>query len=247
MSYLYNLILYQPLLNALIFFYQTIAFKDLGLAIIFLTVLIRLVLFPIFHKSAEHQMIMQQLQPKLKKIQEEHKHDKERQVKATMELYKNHKINPFSGFFLLLVQLPVLIALYQIFFNISKPEAFVGKFYSFIEAPANLGTIFLGLINLNERSILMVVLAAIAQYFQGKLALPKNQSEGEDKAAKLGRQMVIVGPIITLVIFVNLPSAVSLYWLTTSIFSIFQQILINRKLNGKPGNIHQKTAGTHGF
>ena len=238
MSYLYNLILYQPLLNTLIFFYQKISFNDLGIAIILLTILIRLILFPIFHKSAKHQMIMQELQPKLKKIQEDHKHDRERQVKATMELYKNHKINPFSGFLLLLIQLPVLIALYQIFFNISKPEAFAGKFYSFIEAPSNLGTTFLGLINLNERSILMVVLAAIAQYFQGKLALPKNQSKSQDKVAKLGRQMVIIGPIITLVIFINLPSAVSLYWLTTSIFSIFQQILINSKLNGKPGNIH---------
>ena len=247
MSYLYNLILYQPLLNTLIFFYQKISFNDLGIAIVLLTILIRLILFPLFQKSARHQMIMQELQPKLKKIQEDYKHDRERQVKATMEFYKNNKINPFSGFFLLLIQLPVLIALYQIFFNISKPEAFAGKFYSFIETPTNLETTFLGLINLNERNIIMVVLAAIAQYFQGKLALPKNQSEGDDKMAKFGRQMAIVGPIITLVIFINLPSAVSLYWFTTSIFSVFQQILINRKLNGKPGNIHQKTAGTHGF
>ena len=238
MSYLYNLILYQPLLNTLIFFYQKISFNDLGIAIVLLTILIRLILFPIFHKSARHQMIMRELQPKLKKIQEAHKHDRERQVKATMELYKDHKINPFSGFFLLLVQLPVLIALYQIFLNISKPESFAGKFYSFIEAPANLGTTFLGLINLNDRSIVMVVLAAIAQYFQGKLALPQNQKESQDKMAKLGRQMVIIGPIMTLVIFVNLPSAVSLYWFTSSIFSIFQQMLINRKFNGKSESIH---------
>lgn len=238
MIQLYNLVLYQPLLNALIFFYNTIAFKDLGLAIIILTLLIRLILFPIFHKSARHQMVMQELQPKLKKIQEEHKHDRERQVKATMELYKNHKINPFSGFFLLLVQLPILIALYRIFLNISKPEVFIGKFYSFIAAPAHLATTFLGLINLSERSILMVVLAAIAQYFQSKLAITKSQKESQDKAAKLGRQMAVVGPILTVIIFVNLPSAVSLYWLTTSIFSVFQQMLINRKLNGKPENIH---------
>ncbi len=229
MSYVYNLILYQPLLNVLIFFYNTIALGDLGLAIIFLTVLIRLILFPIFHKSARHQAAMQRIQPELKKIQELHKGNREKQTQATLDLYKQHKVNPFSGFLLLLVQLPILIAIYQIILKSLKP-GFLSGLYGFVHAPLMINPTFLGLINLGERSIIVVALAALAQYFQGKLSLlPPQKAGASDPAQKISRQMVIVGPVVTLVIFYNLPAAIGLYWFTTTLFSIFQQIIINRQ------------------
>jgi YidC/Oxa1 family membrane protein insertase len=236
MIYIYNLIFYQPLLNALIFLYQTIAFKDLGVAIVLLTLLIRIILFPIFHKSVRHQTVMQKLQPRLKKIQEENRHNKEKQVQEMMAVYREHRVNPFSGFLLLLVQLPFLIALYQIFFNSLKPE-FLADLYSFVSRPAAVGHSFLGLIDLGSPSILMVGLAAIAQYFQGKLALPKTEKGQElGQAERMGRQMVFIGPLLTLVIFYSLPAAISLYWTATSLFSIFQQLIINKQLaHGKLG------------
>ena len=86
MAQFFYTILEQPLTNALIFFYNTIAFQDLGLAIIFLTLAIRLVLFPFFHKSARQQTVMQHLQPKLKAIQEQHKSDRAKQTEAMMAL-----------------------------------------------------------------------------------------------------------------------------------------------------------------
>lgn len=235
---LYNTIIYQPLFNALIFFYQTIAFHDLGWAIIFLTILIRIILFPVFHKSARHQIIMQRLQPHVKKIQIAHKANKEKQAQELMALYKENKINPFSGFLMLIIQLPILWALYQISMNILKPASLTG-FYSFISAPISLNTYFLGLINLANGSILMVGLAAAAQYFQAKLSLPKNKAKDESPgiAEKMTRQMVFVAPLLTLLIFYRLPAAISLYWLVASLFSIFQQIIINRQLeDGKLGN-----------
>ena len=94
MSYLFNTFLYYPLLNALILVYNYATFGDLGVAIIILTVLIRIVLFPLFYKSFEHQTIMQKLQPALQQIQHEHKEDKEKQALKMMELYKEHKVNP---------------------------------------------------------------------------------------------------------------------------------------------------------
>lgn len=242
MLYFYNLILYRPFLNALIYLYNTIAFNDLGLAIIFLTILIRLLLFPIFHKSARHQMVMQVLQPELKKIQEVHKRDREKQTQAMLELYKRHNINPLSGFFLLLVQLPILIALYQIILKSLRPE-FLSGLYSFVGAPAAINPAFLGLINLSGRSIIVVVLAALAQYFQGKLALLPVAGSGAsaDPSQKMARNMVFMGPIITLVIFYNLPAAIGLYWFVTSLFSVFQQIIINnQRKNGKLGSTGQK-------
>src|SRR3989344_8878862 len=122
MTYFYDHIIYYPILNALVFLYNTIAFHDLGIAIILLTILVRVILYPLFHKSARHQAISQRLQPEVKKLQELHKHDKKKQTEAIMELHKEHGINPFSGFLLLLVQLPILIALYQILSASMKPE-----------------------------------------------------------------------------------------------------------------------------
>ncbi|MEK9170309.1 MAG: YidC/Oxa1 family membrane protein insertase [Patescibacteria group bacterium] len=231
-----------PLINALVFFYNTIAFQDLGLAIIFLTLFIRIILFPFFHKGTKNQILLQRLQPKIKKIQEDHKNEKEKQAQAMMELYKEHKVNPFSSILLLFIQLPVLIALYQVFWRDLSPEMFQ-SLYSFISTPSALHTTFLGLIDMKEKSILIVGLAAIFQYIQGYLTLPKIEKGKELSAPeKMGRQMVYFSPIITLVILSSLPSAVGLYWIVTGIFSIAQQIYINKTLNiGEEEKIHHIT------
>jgi len=243
MLYIYHLILYRPLLNILIFFYNTIAFQDLGLAIIFLTLLIRLILFPIFQKSTRQQLVMQRLQPKIKQVQDNHRGDREKQTQAIMALYKEHGVNPFSGFLLLLIQLPILIALYQIFLK-SLNSGFLEGLYGFLRVPEFINPTLLGLINLKERSILIVGLAALAQYFQGLLALPKIAADQKPAPAeKLSRQMVFVGPLITVAIFYNLPAAIGLYWVVSSLFSIFQQLLINRQTkttNGKLGTFSKK-------
>ncbi|MCL5733199.1 MAG: YidC/Oxa1 family membrane protein insertase [Patescibacteria group bacterium] len=217
-------------------FYNTIAFGDLGVAIIFLTVFIRIVLYPFFQKSVRNQTILQRIQPKIKKIQEEHKKDKEKQAKALLLLYKEHKVNPFSGFLFLLIQLPILIILYDLFLKGLNVASF-SDLYSFVAAPRNFQTTFLGLLNLQNRSILLVVLAATAQFFQGRLALPKSdKSKPPSSAEQISRQMVFIAPLITIFIFFNFPAAVSLYWLTSSVFSIGQQIIINKQINGEFGN-----------
>lgn len=228
MSFIYQTIIYKPLLNALVFLYNSVG--DLGLAIILLTILIRIILFPLFHKSAVHQKKMQKIQPRIKTAQEKHKNDKAKQTEEILSIYKEENLNPFSGFLLILVQLPILIALYHIFLRIFKPEIFSGL-YSFIARPESLNTSFLGLINLAENSILMVVLAALLQYLQAKLSLPKHQAGADSPAEKMARQMVFLGPILTIVVFYNFPAAVPLYWAVASLFSIFQQILINKRLD----------------
>lgn len=213
MAKLFHSFLYLPLFNTLIFLYNTVAFHDLGIAIIFLTCLVRIVLFPLFYKGARNQLIMQKLQPELQRIQKDHKDNKEKQTQAMMELYKTHKVNPFSSILLLFVQLPILWALYKVF---------MGDFSS-------INTDFLNLINLQDKSIVIVGLAAIAQYLQGYLAMPKIEKGKEvSTAEKVGKQMVFMGPLFTILVLTNLPSAIGLYWLVTSVFSIFQQIYINK-------------------
>ncbi len=229
MTYLFQNILYRPILSLLVYFYETVAFWDFGVAIILVTILIRLVLFPLFHKSSKQQMLMQRIQPKIKKIQELHKSDKEKQSQALMELYKEHGVNPFSSIFLLIIQLPIMIGLFYVVRSGLTPGGLVGL-YSFIPTPSAINPMFLGIINLAKPNLYLIALAAIAQYFQGRLAVyrdPKNTAPLTPQE-KMARQMAFIGPLITIFIFYSLPSAVVLYWFITSVFSVFQQTLINK-------------------
>ncbi|MBI4119760.1 MAG: YidC/Oxa1 family membrane protein insertase [Parcubacteria group bacterium] len=219
---MFHTFLYRPIFNALVILYDYVAFQDLGVAIVLLTIAVRIILFPLFHTSTRQQLVLQRLQPHIKKIQNDHKDDREKQAKALMALYKEHRVNPFSGILLLIVQLPILIALYRVFLNDFSPAAF-SDLYSFIAPPSNINHFFLKLIDLSQRSILMVGLAAAVQYVQGKLTLTE-QSE------KIAKQMVLMGPLFTVVVLAYLPSAAALYWLVSSIFSILQQLIIMRLL-----------------
>src|SRR3989338_6616349 len=125
----FNQILVYPLLNLLVFFYNFI--PDIGVVIILVTVLVRLALLPSFHKSLKHQKALQDLQPKMNEIKEKHKDDKEQQAKAMMELYKVHKVNPLSSCLPLLLQLPLLIALYQVCIR-SLDGSKLNGLYSFV-------------------------------------------------------------------------------------------------------------------
>ncbi|MEE8131711.1 MAG: YidC/Oxa1 family membrane protein insertase [Candidatus Paceibacterota bacterium] len=234
MANLFHEFLYRPLFNTLIFLYQNFSFHDLGIAIILLTILIRFVLFPLFYKGAKDQAIMQRLAPKIKEIQRNHKDNREKQAQAMLELYRLHRVNPFSGFLLLIVQLPILIALYRVFLKGLSVDSF-NILYSFVSHPDSLNLFFLGIIDLSTRNIFIIILAVIAQYFQGKLSLAKvknSDSKSLTAVEKMSRQMVFMGPVLTFVFLYvfNLPSAVGLYWLTTTVFSVVQQIAINKQL-----------------
>lgn len=220
MKFLFNSLLTEPLVNTLVFLYYYITFQDLGLAIILLTFIIRLILFPLFYKSFRNQAILQKLQPEVERIQQLHKHDREKQASAMMELYKSHKVNPLSGFLVVLIQLPVLIALYQVFLNL----------------PDGLDAFFLKLIDLKQPNLTIVFLAAALQYLQGKLSLPEVKPGQQNQTSfKIARNMLFLGPILTLVILYRLPAAVGLYWLATTVFSIVQQVYINRSLKQSHG------------
>lgn len=208
---------YTPLFGILVFIYQNITLHDLGIAIIVITLLVRVVLFPLFYKGAKDQALLQRLQPHIKKIQLDHKDNKEMQAKALMELYKSNKLNPFSGIVLLLVQLPVIIAIYQVFLRELSNPIF-----------DNL--LFLGLMNVGQKNIVLAIFAALLQYWQGKLSMPKQQNKSDNPMEMAGKMMVFMGPAFTLVILMNLPSALGLYWSVSTLFSVGQQLVINKKL-----------------
>lgn len=226
-------ILVRPFFNALVFLYEAISFNDLGLAIIMLTVIIRIILYPLFYKIYKNQTLLQKIQPEIKRIQHDHKDNREKQAQELLTLYKQHKVNPFSNFFLILVQIPILIALFQVFKTGISPES-LEDLYRFVSKPEMVANTFLNLIDLTKPNIIIVGLSSITQYFQGLLSSPKTQKSQElSQAEKVSRQMIFIGPVFTLIILYKLPAAIGLYWLTTSVFSLIQQTLINRSLNKK--------------
>lgn len=224
MKALFRYVLLDPLIAALQFLYAFITFHDLGAAIIVLTIIVRLILYPLFHKSLKQQTKLRVIQPQVKRIQETHKHDREAQGKALLALYKEHGVNPFGSFALLLVQLPILIALYQVFLYL----------------PDGLNASFLGLINLHERSTIIVGIAAVLQYFLGVLSA--GSGDPKDPVFQMARNMIVIGPLITVLVLYSLPSAVGLYWITTTVFSIIQQIYINKFYGTHTAN-HSKIIG----
>ncbi|MGC9603236.1 MAG: YidC/Oxa1 family membrane protein insertase [Minisyncoccia bacterium] len=220
MTALFNAYIYQPILWLLIFIYQNLSFGDLGLAIIMLTVLVRVVLLPIFYKGARDQTIIQKIQPHVKKIQLDHKDDKERQAKELMELYKKHRVNPFSSILFLIIQLPIFIALFRVFTKEVGSSVFLSH------------TLF-GLLDLSGRSVILAVVAAAIQYFQTRMMLaskPDDGSRKKDMIAGNQKMMMYLGPALTLIVLFNLPSAIGLYWTVSNVFSVGQQFFINKKI-----------------
>jgi YidC/Oxa1 family membrane protein insertase len=220
----FNTILVYPLLNLLVFFYHYI--PDIGVVIILLTVLIRLLLLPSFHKQLKSQRVMGVIQPKMNEIKIKYKDDKEAQAKALMELYKEHKVNPLSSCLPLLLQLPILIALYQVFIQSLNGQALNG-IYHFIQTPESINPLFLNWINLSDKNVYMAVIAGGLQYFQSKLMLPKHQSD-DPTAKMLMYQTLYFLPAVTIFIGISFPAGLTLYWIVTTLFGIGQQYYILR-------------------
>ncbi|MFH1671362.1 MAG: YidC/Oxa1 family membrane protein insertase [Candidatus Portnoybacteria bacterium] len=243
----FNQFLYFPLFNALIAIYSFLPIKDLGLAIIILTVLIRLILYPLSKKSIQSQKAISKLQPKIKEIQKKFK-KKDEQAKEMMLLYQKYKVNPMAGCLPILIQFPVLIALYRVFFTGLDPNQ-LNNLYSFVQRPETLNFIFLGLIDLSQRSIILAVIAGALQFIQAKMIVPKkdtgkNKSGGFDFSSAMGQQMVYFMPIITVFIALNLPAALPLYWIVITLFGIFQQYYT--KINTEGQNRKEQDYGEQG-
>jgi YidC/Oxa1 family membrane protein insertase len=228
MSFLWYEILYKPLLNALIVLYNTIAFGDMGIAIIELTIVIRLILLPSSIKALRSQITLQKLQPELEKVKQKYKDDKQKQTQATMEFYKKYKINPLSSCLPTLIQLPFMIALFWILRDALNTNN-MHMLYSFVTKPAQINTYFLGVVNLAaSKNYILAALAAITQFIQSKMIMPKSTSGEKGMQSMISTQMIYFMPILTFVIAITLPAGLALYWTVTTVFAIVTQYFILR-------------------
>ncbi|MDO8240567.1 MAG: YidC/Oxa1 family membrane protein insertase [Candidatus Moranbacteria bacterium] len=246
MGNLFDIAIYNPIYNLLIFIYNIV--PDFGVAIILVTVFIKFLLIPLSKKQIESQKKMQELQPKIKEIQAKYKTDKEKQSRAMMELYKESKSNPFSGCLPMIVQLVFLIAIYRVLFNISQAGLVVNNadLYAFIQNPGQINKIFLGMVDLSSAinfssltlsslpHIILVILAAGAQFVQTKMMMAKqavkpSKADEADFAQIMSKQMLFLGPIMTLFIGIKFPAGLALYWLVSTAFMIIQQKYMEKK------------------
>lgn len=232
MAQIFLVAFYQPLLNLLVFLYNTAAFRDLGIAIILLTVVIKLVLYPLSKKAIVSQKAMQDLQPKINELKEKYKDDKQQQSVALMALYKDNKINPFSSCLPILIQLPFLIAVFRIFRDdLNKHLELV---YTFIYKPETINHIAFGFLDLSKPNVYIAVLAGLAQFIQAKMMMAKKDKKTVDLAKTgdkkpddmttiMNKQMLYLMPALTIFIGISLPGGLTFYWLVVTLLTALQQ------------------------
>jgi YidC/Oxa1 family membrane protein insertase len=223
-------LLYAPMLNLLVFFYTIIPGQDLGLAIIALTLLIRLILHPSYTQSISAQHNLQRVQPYIDKIRIDFKDDPQAQSKAIMEIYKEHKVSPWGSCLPLLIQLPIILALYRVFVAGLDSKSLVHLYSWFPHPPTVLNTTFLGIADLAHPSIYLAVAAGLAQFWQSWLT-QKNMPAGSKTPGPMNPQMITyMFPFITIFIGITLPAALSLYWTASTVFMAIEQMIIYRGL-----------------
>lgn len=236
-SDLFFTILYQPIYNSLVFLVAFMPFHDIGLAVVIVTLFVKFVLFPLTHKTTKTQASIKIIEPEINKIKEEYKDDKQEQSKKVMELYKQHGINPFSGCVLFLIQFPIIIALYWVFWKGLEGGINPEQLYGFVSIPQNISTSFLGIIDISDKSIFLAALAGISQYFQMKLSLPptpkkevgEKPSFKDDFKKSFNLQMRYGLPVLVFFIAYTISAVIALYWLTANLFSISHELLVKRK------------------
>ncbi len=232
--------LYEVFYNALIFLSHIGTAGSIGIAVIALTIIVRVLLAPFSYKAIMHQVIQKKLEPKRRQIQEEYKDDKQLQAKKMMELMKEHNTNPFSSCLLTLIQIPIILVLYTVFLTglTIQPDIL----YSFISIPDALNLNFLGL-DLGVKSILLGLLTGVAQFIQVRLSPVMQESPKEDGVEEkekdsqammmqsMQKSMKFTLPVMIAIFASIVPAAVALYWLTTNLFTIGQELFIRRKLD----------------
>ena len=235
-SFLFHIIFYQPIYNLLVGLAAVIPTNDVGLSIIIVTIVIRLITLPLMHKSVKSQRRMKEIEPQIEAIRAKHKGNSQEQGTQIMALYKEHGINPFSGFGALLIQIPIIYALFWVVRHLTIVPA---ELYSFTPVPTTLNLIFLGFLDITKASIVIAILAGIAQFFQAKLAIPKvDKSKAATEAPasfsgsfakSMQTQTVYFLPIMIIFIGMTLPAAVSLYWVVNSAVGVAHELYVKRK------------------
>ena len=234
MIQLFNAILYEPIFNLLIYFYNVVPAHDIGLAIIALTIVVKLILLPFSLQSVKSQKALQELQPKIEELKKKYTDSKEKLAQETMKLYKEQKVNPLSSCLPLLIQFPFLIAVYQAF-RVGLTTNNFSMLYPFVENPGQINHLAFGFLNMSAPNAVLAVRSGLAQYVQTKMMTTKKQpvktdgAKDENMLASMNKSMLYFMPIMTIVIGMSLPAGLTFYWFLTTVFTSVQQFFMFKK------------------
>lgn len=234
---MFHTFVFLPLTNVLVFL-TSFLWGNIGLSVVVMTILVKLILLPFSYSTTKNQIAIKKIQPLIDDIKKKHP-DSTEQTKKIMELYKEHNTNPLSGCLPLLIQLPIIIGLYQVFLQgVSVDPTML---YSFVHVPEHLSNLFLGL-NMTSKSILVAFAAGITQFFQLKLS-PTLQNNTTTPTTTPDMQTAMMEnmqktmkyslPIMITFFAAVVPAAVALYWVTSNVFMIIQEYWINKQLQQK--------------
>jgi len=240
MGQFFSTILINPLLNALIWLYDVIPGHDMGVAIILLTLVIKIVLFLPSLSSIKSQHQLQSIQPKVDAIRKKYASSKDIMGQKLMELYKENKVNPFSSCLPLLIQLPIIWALFRVFMDIQKVDAagvltpdIAHSLYGWLQAKYTtlpIDKMFLGFVDLSAtKNYILAVLAGGLSFLQAwmmqsrKPAVKTEGAKDENIAAAMTKNTMYLLPIMTVFFGISFPAGVTLYWVASTAFTIIQQ------------------------
>ncbi|MBU6323655.1 MAG: membrane protein insertase YidC [Patescibacteria group bacterium] len=240
-STLFHAVFYNPIYNLLVFLVALSPGGDVGIAIVIATLIVKLLLLPLSMAAIRTQREMKRIEPLLAELKTKHP-DRQEQAMKTMELYREHRINPFASIVTIFIQLPVLITLYWVFRAEAFPTVHTALLYGFTMQPAHVSLMFLGLFDVTGHSLVLAVLAGIAQYLQAhfmsaplETAAHSDKAEGSfqtDFARAMQVQMKYVLPLI-IGTFAYTSGVVALYFITSALFQAFQEYFVLRKVREK--------------
>jgi YidC/Oxa1 family membrane protein insertase len=229
---LWNLVIMEPMLNLLVLLYSVL-FNNFVLAIIGLTIVIRLLTFPLTQKQIRSMKAMQGLQPEIQKLQKKYAKDREKLSAATMELYKEHGVNPMMGCFPMLIQMPIWIGLYQSIYQAlgSTPEQFVVLSQRLYHTIPFMHDIAARALPLNSRFLwldlgrpdpwyVLPVLVVLVFWLQQKLT---TQPAVDPSQAQMNSTMQVMMPLMFGVITLQVSSGLAVYWVASGVLQIIQQ------------------------
>lgn len=230
MTSIFHTLVSEPLYSGLIFLINSLPFFDVGVVIIIFTIITKIILLPLSLKASKSQMEMKSAEKDLAIIKEKYT-DKTEQSLKVMEYYKEKGINPFSGILILIIQLPILIGLYRVFLGL--PAVNPDLLYSFIPAPSSINMMFLGFVDMAQKSLVLALLVGLTTYIQTSIVSSGQHQGGSSKQDELAKaiafQMKYFLPIFITVVIYNISSAVALYLFVSNLFSIAQELYIKNK------------------
>lgn len=228
-------LLIKPLYNGFVFLIGVVPGGDVGLAIIALTIIVRAIFYPAFAASIRTQLAMAAIQPEVDEINRKYKDNTEERARRTMALFKEKKVRPLAGLLALLVQIPIFIALYLVFFKEGLPDIDANLLYSFVQVPVMVQTHFLGFVDLlANHNIPLALVVGGTQYLVTHFSLARAPSKASTPEAEMAHKlqrslMLYMLPGLMLVMTYFFPAGVGLYFATGNVISLAQEFYIKRK------------------